>query len=143
MKNEQVFYSAAKYRVIDGVRADGRGHYSGETLEQMRARYPDVEIIGVDTAIERLDAAFRSAPAEVTEERFWEMLDVLPPLDWRGSDGAESFKLSEFTSGTITAIFCRIGTRYFELSDNVSTPHEEIVRRCREAIAQATGKTTP
>lgn len=132
---ETVFYSAAKRCVIDGMSADGRGVYGRETLEEMRARYPDVEIVPIDTAIERIDAAFRSPPVEITEERFWEMLEVLPPLSWIQRPGTESFKLEEFTCGKITQIFCRIGERYFELSDNVTLPHDVIVSRCREVAS--------
>lgn len=135
MNEERVFYSAAKRCVIDGIRDDGRGLYSRETLDEVRLRYPDCEAVPIDTAIERMDAAFRSPPVEITAERFWEMLEVLPPVAWKRGADTESFKLSEFTSGAITQIFCRIDERYFELSDNVTLPHDEIVRRCREVVS--------
>lgn len=39
---------------------------------------------------------------EITEERFQEMLDVLPPLLWGVVDGVEQFCISEMYTGTYT-----------------------------------------
>ena len=64
---------------------------------------------------------------EVSEERFIEMLEVLPPMQWTRSKTSESFKLEELTSGDITACFVRIGARYFEGYGRVSTPSDRLI----------------
>lgn len=135
---DTVFYSNAAHRTIDLVGADGKGLYGKETLDQVKIRYPDAEMISIDEAITRTDAAFRHPPTRVTRERYLQMLEVLPPVDWRGiGSTAESFKLSERTCGNITAIFCRIGESYWELQDDITLPHAEIVARVRAAAGAA------
>jgi hypothetical protein len=53
------------------------------------------------------------------------MLGVLPPVGWRNDGPAESFKLSERTSGSITGIYVRIGDRYFTFKDGITLAHAE------------------
>ena len=65
--------------------------------------------------------------SEIPQERFVEMLEVLPPMQWRRSKTAESFKMSELTSGTITDCFVRIGTRFFEGYGRVTTPSDILI----------------
>ena len=86
-------------------------------------------ILAFDDAWQRYENQFKSEPVEITEERWHEMLGVLPPLAWRSDTTGESFKISELTAGSITAIFVRIHDRYFELSDTCTLPHRECVAR--------------
>lgn len=87
-------------------------------------------VLPVDTAWRRYENAFKSEHVEITDARFHEMLGVLPPVGWSHSDRSfESFKISECTAGSITAIFVRIHDRYFELSDSITLPHRECVSR--------------
>lgn len=58
-----------------------RGAYSNETLEQVRIRYPLAEIIDIQAHCEA-KAKRQDSPIiwdEVTERKYWEMLEVLPP----------------------------------------------------------------
>ena len=133
---KDVFYVPGKPGIIDVVHpVSKRGGYSGETLEEMRLRYPGAEIADWDTVLQASDDMFRSAPIEITEARFMEMLEVLPPVGWTQRNGCESFKLSERTSGNITAIFARVGNRYFEMSDSIAMPHDKII----EAVNRVAG----
>ena len=87
-------------------------------------------ILPVDEAFTRYENQFKSGPVEITAERWHEMLGVLPPVGWQFSDSSfESFKISERTAGSITAIFVRIHDRHFELSDTITLPHRECVAR--------------
>jgi hypothetical protein len=61
------------------------------------------------------------------------MLNILPPVRWENWDSWEVFRMSERTSGTITAIFCRIGSKYFELEDSIFLKSPEILRLCQSA----------
>jgi Protein of unknown function (DUF1419) len=127
-----VFHVPGKPGIIDTC-INGIGMYSGETLEQIQARYPGAVIGELGQVAEESEEHFKSAPVEITEERYWEMLEILPPVSWvHGAASTESFKMSERMYGDITAIFCKIGNRYFEMSDNIRMPHAEIVKRCGE-----------
>jgi hypothetical protein len=75
-------------------------------------------------------ADFKSGPVEISAERFNEMLNILPPMKWRGSRGQQTFMMCEFTYADITTIFCCLGERYFEMSDSFTLTHQNIVERC-------------
>ncbi|MCR4319791.1 MAG: DUF1419 domain-containing protein [Candidatus Brocadiaceae bacterium] len=129
--NQPVFYQPGKPGIID-LCIDGKGQYSGESLEQMRLRYPGAEIGELGAVSEYSENCFKSAAVEITEDRFIEMLEVLPPINWVHENGSESFKISERTYGNITAIFARIGERYFELSDSIFLSHQQIMEKCEK-----------
>ena len=135
---EPVFYVPNECCIIDtAVNRDGtlRGQYSGETLDQIRLRYPNAEIGEWDIVYAAAEEACKTEPSEITEDKFLEMLNVLPPVRWVRQGGAESFKLSERYYGSITAIYARIGKRYFTFSDNIAMPHDEIIKRIRASSA--------
>ena len=45
---------------------------------------------------------------EITEARFQEMLEILPPRNWRRGAGLETFNMMEFQIGDVTDQFARI-----------------------------------
>lgn len=47
-------------------------------------------------------------PAEITEEKFTEMFEVLPPLKYHSGEGFASFLMSEFHSGPYTHQYIRV-----------------------------------
>src|ERR1700682_4430792 len=71
-------------------------------------------VLPFEEAHQRFENSFKSESVEITEERWDEMLGVLPPVAWKNEGAHESFKISERTAGSITAIFVRIRDRYFQ-----------------------------
>ena len=131
-----VFYVPGRPGIIDvAFKRDGvwKGGYSDETIEQIGIRYPGVTLGRLGPVCESSDESYKQPPVEIDAERYNEMLEVLPPEQWHGiGEHTESFKLSERTSGNITAIFCRIGERYFEMQDSVFMKHAAIVAACEK-----------
>ncbi|MCK5133533.1 MAG: DUF1419 domain-containing protein [Candidatus Sabulitectum sp.] len=58
-------------------------------------------------AIER--AHYLTGPHTTTKEQYQDMLECLPPFNWSRSGVIESFIMSEFTTGTITNQFAKMG----------------------------------
>jgi len=133
--NTPVFYVPGRPGIIDlAVMRNGEqvGGYSGETLPQIALRYPGVQLGELGPVSAASDESWKSPPVEITADRYMEMLEVLPPVAWRGiGTEEETFKLSERTSGNITAIFCRIGERHFEMQDSIHMKHDDIITACR------------
>jgi len=50
---------------------------------------------------------------ETTEERFDDMLNVLPPMKWCTIDGVEMFCMSEMYTGTYTNQYARHNGKYY------------------------------
>lgn len=59
---------------------------------------------------------------EITRETFWEMLEVLPPMNWVGGDGFERFNMVERMTGSITSQYARLGDRYFTKYVDLTKP---------------------
>lgn len=83
-----------------------------ETNEQALLRLerwgPGLIVLAYDDAIAIHENAAKTEPAEITPERWEDMLCVLPPASWRNTGAEESFKLSERKTGLITSIFVRL-----------------------------------
>jgi len=131
-----VFYvpstRAAIHTAIDAaVLRDGQtvGLYSHQTQDELARNYPGVMLGTVEEYEAQLVQAVRTESVEITRRQYLEALEVLPPLDWEGSRGNESFKLSEFHTGNITSIYARRGHRYFTFRDVATLSHQEIMSR--------------
>ncbi len=111
----------------------GKGLYSGKTLDEYRAEYPDMRVMCWDEYIVQHEACFKSAPKEITEEQFFYALEVLPPDNWVRGDDCESFKMCERTTGSITGIYARIGRKFFQMYDSYRMKHAAIIAACRAA----------
>lgn len=73
---------------------------------------------------------------EVTESRFWDMLEVLPPCQWTGPGQTESFFVSERLWDNVVSWFARVDGRFYEMTDTDDKRHPQIIARVREYIAK-------
>lgn len=110
--------------IVDVIHPDdGLTLHFAEDAAQIYARFPDAQRMTCDDAWKAADAAgiaqYRKDVSEVTEERFHDALNVLPPVGWTTRQGVESFRFSERIWGSITDIYARLGDRYFVLSDDI------------------------
>lgn len=62
------------------------------TLESLRRLYPDAELIPATQVQEKQNDGYRRPWAEITEARYIDQLETLPPVDWCRGFGGESFK---------------------------------------------------
>ena len=134
---EPVFYVPGTTTIIDNAidRAGVLvGHYSGKTLEQIRLRHPDAALGEWDDVYAETEASCKTEPVEITEDEFLKALNVLPPVRWTHRSDSESFKISERLYGSITAIYARIGDRYYTFSDNIALPHDDIISRIKQSL---------
>ena len=130
------FYNPVTASVIDICRPDGTGYW-GTTLETARAEYsPEVIECCVDWAHEQSENACKKPVREITEERFDDALNCLPPASWVRSVGVQSFHMCEMWSGSISDIFVKIGGRFFCLRDTIRLTHAERVQRCADFISR-------
>lgn len=132
MKNPPLFYSPTRALIIDTCQKDpARGDYSGKTLAEFLPEFPDAIATDLNAAWEAMEASARAPVTETTAENFQYALEALPPKYWKHGKDNESFQNSEKFIANITSIFARVGVRYFVMMDNMGTPHDEIIRRCR------------
>lgn len=108
-----------------------------ETLEQVQERYPHAIVGDAETVYREMESSYISDPVRITEDDFDYALNVLPPMNWVRSGSVQSFKMSEFTSGRITAIYAQFGDEYWKFSDRYTLSHSEIMERVIKASKQA------
>ncbi len=128
----QVFFSpSAEYcSAIDVVQPDtGLGVYSGQTLEQMRERYPDISIVDDEVAVQHDRQRRITDPREISEEDWQCLLECLPPCKWVRHSSAESFHVSERITHDIVTWCVRIGTKFYRLDDSCRLSHDDVVRK--------------
>lgn len=84
-------------------------------------------IVTQAATLEVQNASYRRPWVEISQSRYVDQLEVLPPMDWCRGYGGESFKSMEFTGGDVTAIFARFEDRFFECHDLHSLTHRELI----------------
>ena len=71
-------------------------------------------IVPCDSWMSEREASYLDKPAaEITAERFNDMLGCLPPIYCGNGDCHFRFSMSEFQFGRVTEQFAQIGDRYF------------------------------
>lgn len=128
----------------------GRSETYGHTLEQVQKEYPGAEIADLETWSLAKEQALCTEPERIDEDRFIEMLEVLPPQRWQmgrranlyfggeiSGENAESFELSEHTSGRITLVCVRIGNDYFQYQTVAGQKLSAHIERCQKAQVPA------
>ena len=83
-----VFSTADGQTCIDTIRPDGLSHCYGRDLADIQREYPGAFVTSIEAFCER-KAAMQDTPiewSETTEEKWWEMLEVLPPAAYNGKD---------------------------------------------------------
>lgn len=124
---------------LDWIREDGTSAVHGYTLAEVETYYPNVKIMTAEEFALLQESVSCTDPVEITAEKFDEMLNVLPPMKWCRGESAESFMMSEFMTGRITGIYCRLGGRYFSFYGLCTMSHVDIVAKCAAARDAANG----
>jgi hypothetical protein len=93
-------------RCVDVIKEGSKtGQYSGKTFEELSARYDSPLALVDNVAYQRLYHIHLQGkctkPIEITEERFFELLEVLPPCRWSKYGRFEVFHISERLEGNI------------------------------------------
>ena len=72
-------------------------------------------------------------PSPITQERYIDMLEVLPPVRWRLVQGVEVFHLSETLRGTLVHWFAKTYAGCFEWVDRCTASDSALVEKAIEA----------
>lgn len=86
---DYVFAVPGEACIIDTVKADGRTTINNETLAEVQQRYPTAVLMPWETwraeQAAKQDTPIKWEPCSV--RKFYEMLEVLPPIDWNPASG--------------------------------------------------------
>ena len=131
------FYVPGQLSIIDTVKDNGKSFYDNESLEEIDKRYPGAILISFEDAIAEIEALaqkkYITEPVEVDEERFMDMLEILPPMNWKQTTEGEVFMMCEMNYSHYTNIFCQIKDRYFEFSDSRFLTLDQIINKVKSS----------
>lgn len=134
---EMCFVSPNQRCVIDMVRKDGKSWILGQSLEQVRTRYPDAQEMALEQAVTAIEAhLIGGAVTEITMDDFDSALACMPPRRWINARSSESFMSPEHFYGAVTSVYVRIGKRYFTFHDRCTSSHLAVVARVQAWLEQ-------
>ena len=120
-KNTPTFYDSKEGTVntvclcdsFKNLKDDTKVAYVEETKKEYQEKHPELELISFGKALELSQQADRKkykagVVKEITEERFDEMLNVLPPSNWICNSTNESFRISEDLTGELSNFYIKV-----------------------------------
>jgi hypothetical protein len=147
MKTHYCIYQSGKTNIETACLAsDGetlKSPYSGELFDDLiiernakrEAGSPAFQIMLLDEAMPLIEEAQRAKYCsdwqEITEEEWYEKLEVLPPEKWETVRGVNIFRMCEYLTGNITAHFAKLNGKFF--TRNCST--RETYKQLAEQVA--------
>lgn len=93
------------------------GQISGETIYEIRNRWPDAKVGDLEDVVDTLINQYVSPAIEITQEEFLEALEVLPPKNWVHKNAVEMFQSSEHLYGPVTGTYVRMHQTYYMFYD--------------------------
>ncbi|EOR8028370.1 DUF1419 domain-containing protein, partial [Escherichia coli] len=143
-QKEMYFYIPGRATAQDGAVCNAAGEYigmwSGKTLEAYQVEYPTMILVSWEDLQQKILDAAKRPVSEIDAEKYNDMLEVMPPLNWRGANGNSSFMLMEMYTMDITDIFVAMKVngnekRYFTLRDSSKLDQSEIYKMCFDYMA--------
>lgn len=134
------FYIPGSYSVLEPAQVDGnqsRGSYSGETLEQLKLRYPKIVLLHMDDCFEAIRDAARM-PVELIRESTFDLFHRSKIMDECCSNQGCTFKCREFNAADIVTCFASVIINdqpiFATFRDVDSLTHEQILSHARDFI---------
>lgn len=136
-KYTHCYYRPETMSCIDLATEDGECSIYKESRDDLIKRYPTA-VFSSWSEFEALQKAFDknrfSTVTEVDEDRFMQMIEVLPPDNWIRQGRVEMFQMCELTIGNWTSTFLKWDNRYFETTCVVRTKLPELVEKVKETF---------
>ena len=122
---ETCLYNTLTHQVYTFI-IKGKAIYSKRAPYLIMKERPELIVCSWGYAQKAIESHFITPFQETTKERFFEMLEVLPPINWRFLEQVEMFQVSEMTISNITATFARINDKYYEASKPTSIKLKDV-----------------
>tara|TARA_Y100001963_G_scaffold141879_1_gene210703 strand:+ start:208 stop:702 length:495 start_codon:yes stop_codon:yes gene_type:complete len=122
------------------LKEDTKVAYVEETKKEYQEKHPELELISFGKALELAQKADRKryeagVVKEITEDRFDESLNVLPPDNWINYSTNESFRISEDLTAELSNFYIRVfdgefpnhKERFFSVVMPKFTKHNQLI----------------
>lgn len=118
--------------------------FGGETMEELKSQgrvspeaflcpWKEAEAHSLGLARQR----YCKGPEKVSRERWWELLEVMPPARWRLLAGGEIFMVPEPIASDLYRFGVRIGEEHFSIVEDRDIEDNRLIDLCK---AEASGQ---
>ena len=116
--NMKVLYVRGKTILETTLNKEGKTQYTGLTVEEYNSRWNvEAEVFDLDIASKMVEDAcdkkYLRGWEEITEERYDEMLGVLPPEAWTVFNGLVIWRICEWTHYNITDHYAQYDGKFY------------------------------
>lgn len=116
-----------------------RGLDKDVTLSDYLMENKEAACLPFDEALKRISEAeegiYIKPWTEITEEVYMEALECLPPEKWQTVNEVNLFRMSEYTTGSITAHYATFGKRYFTANRRTSDSYQKMSEEVKTLAA--------
>ncbi len=121
--DSRYFDGTIRTSMSDGICSD----YSGRTIEQIREQDDNPHLIAVSDSrvkmlVKRYENALQTPFTEITEERYYELMDCVPPIRLT----KDYFFVGEGYYSHLNALCFKFGGRFYEGLRSIYTPEKEL-----------------
>jgi hypothetical protein len=111
-------------------------HYTdGKTVAEYLKDKPKAVLMPFDQAVDEIrtveDWRLIKPFKEISENEYEYALEVLPPQKWLDVNGVNIFRMSEYTTGNITAHYASYNGKYYSANRRTSVNYEDIAKEIK------------
>lgn len=127
-----VFFSESCGEVLDIHDAKNDcGAYTGEPRTDLKARYPDLEVIPRRVAQERIERLYQTTPVQISIDDWYAGLEELLSYGFMSDLAVASFKVRREPGAMACMCYVRLGDRYFKFGGIDSYDHAQMIVMAR------------
>lgn len=78
---------------------------------------------------------------EISEDRFYDMMNVLPPLNHQSLEGVEFFQIEEMQTSNITNTFANLNGKYYESFQKTTADFSALAKEIKDLALEGTQRT--
>lgn len=101
--------------------------------DEREAGSPAYQIMPLEDAMPLMEEAqkakYCSDWKEISEEEWYENLEVLPPEKWETVRGVNIFRMCEYLTGNITVHFAKLNGKFFSRNCSTRETYEELAEQ--------------
>jgi len=112
-----VLYEKGSTNIFTILNENDKCIYSGETANDLMLDNSNLKIMPIEKAMVlinyNLKLKYNDKWKRITKEKYFEMLEILPPVKWNTINGVEMFAMSEYMESTYTEHYAIYKNKYY------------------------------
>jgi hypothetical protein len=138
MATNNVFYTPKNCTLIDQIDDNGLSICFQSDLEEMKRLHGEVYVItfGEFMTLKKQWSQENciTKPTEITKEKYNDMLEILPPENWRNIYELEYFQMCEYYMGNYTSYYSKYCGKFYTFRNQAWLKPDEVFKIIASAI---------